>query len=122
MQALAAQEIQRGVQEIVDRGFTSKTDPYGKAWQPPKSGGETMERTGALRKGFRVLVAKGTGFGFSLQIVNAQEYASWLQEGTSLMVPRKTVPDMKIPAEYDKLFRSAYEHAFDKWFSSLNRQ
>lgn len=122
IQARAAAEIKTKVEELVDQGFATKTDPYGKKWQPPKDGGPTMERTGDLRRGFRVLIVKDArGVGMSLQIVNAQDYAQWLQRGTEKMAPRKMTPDTVIPEAYKRVFKTAYERAVEAWYASTKR-
>lgn len=114
----AAREIQAEVAKQIDQGFQTKSDPYGSKWLPPKDGNPTMERTGALRRGFVVRVVSN-GVGLSLEITNREDYAKWLQAGTSKMVPRKMVPDRAIPAEWKEIFTRAYDKAIEAWYATV---
>lgn len=113
----AAKQIQRELAKAIDREFETKQDPYGKSWQPPKDGGETMQKSGRLRRGFVVEVVPG-GVGLSVRITNEVEYAKWLQRGNEKMVPRKLVPDTRIPEGYSKIFSQAYKDAIERWYRS----
>lgn len=116
---VAAREIQAEVTKQIDRGFQTKTDPYGSKWQPPKDGGAIMERSGALRRGFVVRVLSN-GAGLSLEITNREDYAKWLQVGTAKMAPRKLVPDSNrvMPAIWKEIFTRAYARAIAAWYAS----
>lgn len=118
IQMAAAKEIQAEVARQIDQGFQTKTDPYGSKWQPPKDGGPTMERTGALRRGFVVRVVSN-GVGLSLEITNREDYARWLQAGTSKMVPRKMVPDRAMPSAWKEIFTRAYDRAIAAWYATV---
>lgn len=118
IQMAAAREIQAEVAKQIDQGFQTKSDPYGSKWLPPKDGNPTMERTGALRRGFVVRVVSN-GVGLSLEITNREDYAKWLQAGTSKMVPRKMVPDRAIPAEWKEIFTRAYDKAIEAWYATV---
>lgn len=117
IQKAAAAEIKREVEAEIDRGFQRKIDPMGNAWQSPKDGGPTMQRTGNLRRGFTVEVVPG-GVGLSLRISNAEAYAKWLQKGTERMAPRKMVPDAALPPSYKRIFDTAYENAIAAWYAT----
>ena len=118
IQQAAADEIKLKIEEQIAGEFTTATDPYGKPWKPPKDGGKTMDRTGDLRRGFRVEVV-GNGLGFSVRITNSQDYAKWLQSGTSRLDARKTVPDAVMPPSYRKIFADAYRNAIEAWYASI---
>lgn len=119
IQAAAAAEIKREVEAEIDRGFQRNVDPAGNAWQRPKDGGPTMQRTGALRRGFTVEVVFN-GIGLSLRISNAEAYAKWLQRGTEKLVPRKMVPDAALPPSYKKIFDTAYANAIAAWYATTS--
>ena len=84
----AAEIAQRGIAALIDNQFDAKRDPYGVAWKPPKTG-ETMQKTGRLRRGFSVVIRPGSGQGLALEISNREEYAKWLQSGTEKMTARR---------------------------------
>lgn len=118
IQELAARRLRTAVLDLIEEGFQSKTDPYGAAWKPPKDGGPTMDRTGRLRRGFDVeVVAAGTGV--SLRVTNTQEYAKWLQRGTSRMEPRRMVPDARAADKWRRRFDEVYAAALEEWYRSV---
>lgn len=118
IQQAAAAEIKREIEKQIADEFATSTDPYGKAWKPPKDGGKTMDRTGKLKSGFRVNVVSN-GLGFSVQITNSQDYAKWLQSGTTKMDARKMVPDAVMPESYRKIFADAYRNTIETWYASV---
>lgn len=120
IQALAAKRLRAVALDLIDEGFQSKTDPYGAAWRKPKDGGPTMERTGKLRRGFRVeVVASSSGVGLSLRITNQQDYSRWLPSGTSRMLPRRLVPDARAADRWRRRFDEVYAAALEEWYRSV---
>jgi len=120
VQAEAARGIAAEVTRLIDEGFDGRSDPYGKPWEPPKDGGTPMERTGRLRRGFRVRVVPG-GVGLSVEVTNEAEYARWLQRGTERMEARKMFPDGKLPKEWRDAFEKVYRDAIAKWYARMDR-
>lgn len=116
----AAEMAQRGIAALIDDQFDAKRDPYGVAWKPPKTG-ETMQKTGRLRRGFSVVIRPGSGQGLALEISNREEYAKWLQAGTEKMVARRLVPGATLPPAWQAVLRDAYRSALEKWFASVQQ-
>jgi hypothetical protein len=117
----AAEIAQRGITALIDDQFDAKRDPYGAAWKPPKDGGETMQKTGRLRRGFTVAVRPGSGQGLALEISNREAYSKWLQSGTAKMDARKLVPGATLPPAWQAVLRDAYRSALEKWFASVQQ-
>lgn len=109
-----AKRLRAEVKQLIDRGFVTKLDPYGSQWRPPKDGGNTMQRTGRLRRGFSV-ETRPDGSGIQLRILNKQDYAQWLQEGTAKMEARRMVPDGPLPSAWQVLIERAYRGAKQAW-------
>lgn len=65
--------------ELVDRGFASKTMPYGQAWQPSQSNPTTLEKSGALRSRIRVRQS-----GDQLSVVSGARWGVFHQGGARL--------------------------------------
>jgi len=116
----AAEIAQRGIAALIDDQFDAKRDPYGVAWKPPKTG-ETMQKTGRLRRGFSVVIRPGSGQGLALEISNREEYARWLQIGTEKMTARRLVPGATLPPAWQAVLRDAYKSALEKWFASARQ-
>jgi len=116
----AAEIAQRGIAALIDDQFDAKRDPYGVAWKPPKTG-ETMQKTGRLRRGFSVVIRPGSGQGLALEISNREEYAKWLQSGTEKMTARRLVPGATLPPAWQAVLRDAYKSALEKWFASVKQ-
>jgi phage gpG-like protein len=116
----AAEIAQRGIAALIDDQFDAKRDPYGVAWKPPKTG-ETMQKTGRLRRGFSVVIRPGSGQGLALEISNREEYAHWLQSGTEKMTARRLVPGATLPPAWQAVLRDAYRQALEKWFASARQ-
>lgn len=116
----AAEIAQRGIAALIDDQFDAKRDPYGVVWKPPKTG-ETMQKTGRLRRGFSVVIRPGSGQGLALEISNREEYAKWLQTGTEKMVARRLVPGATLPPAWQAVLRDAYKSALEKWFASARQ-
>lgn len=116
----AAEIAQRGIAALIDDQFDAKRDPYGVAWKPPKTG-ETMQKTGRLRRGFSVVIRPGSGQGLALEISNREEYAKWLQSGTEKMTARRLVPGATLPPAWQAVLRDAYKSALEKWFASARQ-
>jgi hypothetical protein len=116
----AAEIAQRGIAALIDDQFDAKRDPYGVAWKPPKTG-ETMQKTGRLRRGFSVVIRPGSGQGLALEISNREEYARWLQSGTEKMTARRLVPGATLPPAWQAVLRDAYKSALEKWFASAKQ-
>lgn len=119
IQQEAAKQIQRELAKAIDKEFETKQDPYGKSWQPPKDGGETMQRSGRLRRGFVVEVVPG-GVGLSVRITNEVEYAKWLQKGTEKMEARRMIPDRALPESWRLIFEDAYAAAIERWYAAMD--
>ena len=116
----AAEIAQRGIAALIDDQFDAKRDPYGVVWKQPKTG-ETMQKTGRLRRGFSVVIRPGSGQGLALEISNREEYAKWLQTGTEKMVARRLVPGATLPPAWQAVLRDAYKSALEKWFASARQ-
>jgi hypothetical protein len=116
----AAEIAQRGIAALIDDQFDAKRDPYGVAWKPPKTG-ETMQKTGRLRRGFSVVIRPGSGQGLALEISNREAYAKWLQAGTAHMEARRLVPGATLPPAWQAVLRDAYKSALEKWFASARQ-
>ena len=114
----AAEIAQRGIAALIDDQFDAKRDPYGVAWKPPKTG-ETMQKTGRLRRGFSVVIRPGSGQGLALEISNREEYAKWLQAGTEKMTARRLVPGATLPPAWQAVLRDAYKSALEKWYARI---
>lgn len=114
----AAEIAQRGIAALIDDQFDAKRDPYGVAWKPPKTG-ETMQKTGRLRRGFSVSIKPGSGQGLALEISNREEYAKWLQSGTEKMTARRLVPGATLPPAWQKVLADAYKEALEKWYARI---
>lgn len=114
----AAEIAQRGISALIDDQFDAKRDPYGIAWKPPKTG-ETMQKTGRLRRGFSVVIRPGSGQGLALEISNREEYAKWLQSGTEKMTARRLVPGATLPPAWQKVLADAYKEALEKWYARI---
>ena len=114
----AAEIAQRGIAALIDDQFDAKRDPYGVAWKPPKTG-ETMQKTGRLRRGFSVVVRPGSGQGLALEISNREAYAKWLQSGTEKMTARRLVPGATLPPAWQKVLADAYKEALEKWYARI---
>jgi hypothetical protein len=114
----AAEIAQRGIAALIDDQFDAKRDPYGVAWKPPKAG-ETMQKTGRLRRGFTVSIKPGSGQGLALEISNREEYAKWLQAGTAHMEARRLVPGAALPPAWQKVLAAAYKEALEKWYARI---
>jgi hypothetical protein len=114
----AAEIAQRGIAGLIDDQFDAKRDPYGVAWKPPKTG-ETMQKTGRLRRGFSVVIRPGSGQGLALEISNREEYAKWLQSGTEKMTARRLVPGATLPPAWQKVLADAYKEALEKWYARI---
>jgi hypothetical protein len=109
-----AARLRAEVKQLIDRGFVTKMDPYGSQWKPPQDGGRTMQRTGRLRKGFTI-EAKPDGSGIQLRVLNKQDYAQWLQEGTAKMEARRMVPDGPMPFAWQALIERSFKYAVQAW-------
>ena len=117
----AAEIAQRGIAALIDDQFDAKRDPYGVGWKPPKAGGETMQKTGRLRRGFSVVVRPGSGQGLALEISNREAYARWLQSGTEKMTARRLVPGATLPPAWQRVLANAYRAALEKWFAAVRQ-
>lgn len=115
----AAKIAQRGIAELIDDQFDAKRDPYGVAWKPPKDGGDTMQKTGRLRRGFTVSIKPGSGQGLALEISNREAYAKWLQSGTAKMEARRLVPGAALPPAWQRVLADAYKEALEKWYARI---
>lgn len=118
IQRIAASNIAAAVEELIDEGFQTRTDPYGAKWARPKGGGTPMERTGRLRRGFRVKVVPG-GVGFSIEVTNKADYAQFLQKGTGAVEARKMVPDRAMAARWKRRIDDVYEAAIEEWYRTM---
>ena len=114
----AAEIAQRGIAALIDDQFDAKRDPYGVAWKPPKTG-ETMQKTGRLRRGFSVVIRPGSGQGLALEISNREAYARWLQSGTAHMEARRLVPGATLPPAWQRVLADAYKEALEKWYARI---
>ncbi len=118
VQQEAAEAIARGITMLIDKGFIDGSDPYGKAWRPPKDGHTPpMIRTGKLRASYTVRVVKTGSVGYSVEISNAQRYSGFLQKGTSRMEARMHVPGAALPPVYKALFKQCYDDAIARWWT-----
>ena len=121
-----AARLRAEVKQLIDRGFVTKMDPYGSRWKPPQDGGlavrrgwwvvhsSTMQRTGRLRRGFSI-ETKPDGSGIQMHILNKQDYAQWLQEGTAKMEARRMVPDGPLPFAWQALIERSFKYAVQAW-------
>ena len=116
----AAEIAQRGIAALIDDQFDAKRDPYGAVWKPPQDGGETMQKTGRLRRGFTVSIKPGSGQGLALEISNREAYARWLQAGTAKMDARKLVPGATLPPAWQKVLADAYKSALENWYARIS--
>lgn len=73
-----------------------------------------MQKTGRLRRGFSV-EAKADGSGIQMHILNKQDYAQWLQEGTAKMEARRMVPDGPLPFAWQALIERSFKYAVQAW-------
>lgn len=81
--AMAVESLQ-----LVDEGFQSQADPYGKPWAPAQHGAPVLEETEAMRDGWSLAQVDGRGF----RMVNATEYAAYHQYGTKVLPVRRMIP------------------------------
>lgn len=117
VQRQAGAAIAAGIQELIDRGFSSGTDPYGAKWPLPKDGHRPpMIRRGVLRASYTVKVVPG-GIGYSIQILSSAPHAKYLQKGTSRMAARMQVPGARLPPAYQDLFKRCYDTSIGDWWS-----
>lgn len=73
-----------------------------------------MQRTGRLRRGFSI-ETKPDGSGIQMHILNKQDYAQWLQEGTAKMEARRMVPDGPLPFSWQALIERSFKYAVQAW-------
>lgn len=108
------------MRELVDQQFDRGSGPGGSPWPTAKAGGKKMEKTGALRHGYRFTLVPA-GSGISIRIGNAEKYASYLQRGTPRMAPRIQVPcaNAPMPREWAEAMRVSYVEAMRAQFSRL---
>lgn len=135
---------------LIDRGFATRSDPYGKAWAQHviPTGGQILERTGGLRAAFIRSGVTASGF----KVKNRKPYFAFMQKGTGIygksgtpIVPNKaralafeaggqtffaqsvrgSVARRMMPQPASKIpsaWRKAYVRVAQKlWFSALKR-
>lgn len=118
VQMEAATAIAAGVLRLIDGGYVAGTDPYGKAWKPPKDGHTPpMIRSGKLRGGYTVRIVKTGNVGYSIEINNTMHYSEFLQKGTSRMEARLHAPGAALPPVYKALFKQCYDEAIARWWA-----
>ena len=106
------------VLRLIDGGYVAGTDPYGKAWKPPKDGHTPpMIRSGKLRGGYTVRIVKTGNVGYSIEINNTMHYSEFLQKGTSRMEARLHAPGAALPPVYKALFKQCYDEAIARWWA-----
>lgn len=85
----------------------------GKPYLLPKDGHlPPMERSGALRRGYRYSVAAGALY-WLIRVIERTPYGKYLRDGTPKMAPRQHIPrpGESIPARWDARIRPAIEGA-----------
>lgn len=121
IQRQAAEEIREATLELIDAGFAARTDPYGAPWPQPKDGHRpVMERSGDLRRGYRVAVVP-SGAGLAINIGNVKDYARHLQRGGEHLKARLQVPTQSrgLPESWRRRFEAVYERAIAAWYATL---
>lgn len=100
--------------DLIQKGFESKIDPWGRPWAPDKNplASDTLDKTGRLRAGFSVSVEDNW-----IVIINSVDYAVFIQSGTYKMPARKMVPDNG--EELPPLWAAAIEAALMDKFGDL---
>lgn len=108
--ARVSQAVEHEVMPLIQQGYNTRSDPYGKAWKPPLAGNAPMERKGAkLRKSYEVIrtISAGRWTIYAMNKAQAKSgrvyYGAILQRGFThrsgtYVEPRKQVPDKKSPA------------------------
>lgn len=72
--------------DLIREGFTTTTDPYGKAWAKPKlRSGQALSLTGGLRSSWHRVSSNAEGF----VVASGKGYAKYHQSGTGIYGPRR---------------------------------
>jgi phage gpG-like protein len=101
--------------DLVAQGFADERDPYGIPWAPLKvRQGKILQDTARLKRSWHRKRIDAAGF----TIGSGVSYASFHQEGTRRLPPRKMVPDAgNLPPRWRKAIVQAAVEAFDEHFN-----
>jgi phage gpG-like protein len=113
----AAVEASVEITKELKREFASGKDPYGRAWAPLKpstikSGRRAppLTDTGTLRDGTEAKPLRGAG----IAVTVGAPYGVYHQAGTRKMAPRKILPELVMPASWNRAIVNAVRKAFKK--------
>lgn len=107
------QEIAEETIRLVQDGFYSETDPYGKAWAPTKKkSGRILEQFGTLLRSIRSEVREEV-----FRIIMA-DYGGVHQVGTKHIPQRMIVPDegKGLPEKWEQAYEIATEKVINRIF------
>jgi hypothetical protein len=126
--ARVSQAVEHEVMPLIQQGYNTRSDPYGKSWKPPLAGNPPMERKGAkLRKSYEVirLISAGRWTIYAINKAQAKSgrayYGAILQHGFvhrggTYVEPRKQVPDKAQRARrWELRMRAAAQRAAISW-------
>lgn len=110
-------ELARTSRGLIRDGFAKQQDPDGHAWKPKKrpNGRPTLDNTGAMKRGWRVVWQRAVGLLFT----NPKPYAEYHQGGTDVLPERKMIPDKgRLPVPWarawDKVAMASIARFFQK--------
>jgi hypothetical protein len=119
MMGAAAAAGRESLLESADAGYQERQDVHGKAYLPPKDGHQPpMERSGRLRRAYRVLASAGIG-AWLLRLAEDTPYGRFLRDGTHKMEARQHIPrpDEPMPASWAARFKDKVDAAVARVWS-----
>jgi hypothetical protein len=102
------------ITNLIDERFVDRAAPSGSPWaprKPPTGSWPILERTGAMRRGFKVMATAA-----QLTITNSTDYLKYHQTGTANMPARPVLPTGAMPPEWTRRIDSAVHNAIDRHF------
>jgi len=123
---------EKAVPGLIEKGYASRTSPYGTPWPQPKAGNKPMERNGKLRKSYEVIRLVSGKRWMVWASNNARSkggayYGAILQKGFrhhwgSYVAPRKQVPDAgKLPPRWAERLRDVAQREGDRVLAGVGR-
>lgn len=105
--------IGKRLHELVEKGWETRTDPYGQGWKPTQQPNPILEETAAMRgKVAHEVVSNG----ITLKVDDWK--AAFHQYGTKRgIVPRRMLPSGELPEAWAEAIQEEADAFFDEWLA-----
>ena len=132
MNAIVSRAAEREVMPLIQQGFATRTDPYGKAWAKPKTPNPPLERSGKGRQSYEiirtlhqgrwaVMASNGarakSGGAFYMAIL----HKGWRDRGGGQNAPRKQVHERAMAPRWFQRLQPACRKAGTAWLREAMR-